>query len=172
MIGGKGITQTMNTSDIAVPVYLDMEYLFQKISIYANLGVKFQTSTGIMTATIGEYKTWGVYPQYDDLVIGKEGDVDLNGFSAHKEIGIDENGITKKVAIDGLFGFGIRLSLNKSLTLDGGLQYQIGSKSWEANSGSIFSYTLEGGDKINLLRKVGYVRHDALKMVASIIYKF
>ena len=172
MIGGKGITQTMNASDIAVPVYLDMEYQFQKISIYADLGVKFQTSTGIMTATIGEYKTWGVYPQYGDLVIGKEGDVVLNGFGNHDAIGVDEDGITKKMAIDGLFGCGIRLSLNKSLALDAGLQYQTGGKSWEANSGSIFSYTLEGGDKVNLLRKVGYVRHDALKVAASIIYKF
>lgn len=170
MTGGKGITQTMNASDIAVPVYIDMEYQFQKISIYADLGVKFQTSTGIMTATTGQYKTWGEYPQYGDLVIGT--DVDLNGFGDHNEIGIDEEGITKKMAIDGLFGLGIRLNLNKSLALDAGMQYQTGGKSWEANPGSIFSYTLEGGDKVNLLRKVGCVRHDALKVAASIIYKF
>lgn len=169
---GEGITQTMNASDIAVPVYLDLEYQFQKVSIYADLGVKFQTSTGIMTATTGEYKTWGEYPQYGDLVIGKEGDVDLNGFGVHDEIGVDEEGITKKMAIDGLFGLGIRLNLNKSLALDAGIQYQTGGKSWEANEGSIFSYTLEEGDKVNLLRKVGCVRHDALKVAASIIYKF
>ncbi len=172
MIGGKGITQTMNASDIAVPVYLDLEYQFQKISIYADLGVKFQTSTGIMTATTGAYKTWGVYPDYGDLVIGEEGDVTLNGFGTHDEIGIDEEGITKKMAIDALFGLGIRLNLNKSLALDAGIQYQTGGKSWEANPGSIFTYTLEGGDKVNLLRKVGCVRHDALKVAASIIYKF
>lgn len=173
MLDGKPITQEIKGTDITVPLYVDVEYEFNSIfSIYADAGVKLQTSSGEMTATTGEYKTWGRYPDYQNLEIGKAGDVKLNDFGTHSAIGVDEEGITKSMSIGGLLGVGLRINLNKAFALDAGVQYQMGGKSLKADNGSIFSYTLDGGDKVNLLRKAGDISHSALKVTASLIYKF
>ena len=122
-----------------------------------------------MSTEIGEYRTWGRYPSYGNIEIGKDNDVILNDFGNHNTIETDEEGATKSTAIDGLLGVGLRLNFNKSFAFDAGMQYQIGGKSWKANQGSIFSYSLEGGDKVNLLRTVD---NNSLKVTASLIFKF
>ena len=177
---GNGVVQEMKATDLAFPIYLDMEYEFNsKISVYADLGVKFQTSTGKMTAKCS-YDTWGLYPGYGNMEIGIENKgrlegnrvVNLNDFGRHNTIGIDEDGVTQNMSIDGLFGLGLRYNLNKSFAVDAGVQYQMGSKSWKANRENIFSYSLEEGDKVNLLYKAKDISHNALKVSVSLIYKF
>lgn len=195
---GKGImlTQNMDAMDFTVPIYLDLEYEFNaKLSLYADLGLKLQTSTGVMSATISDYETWGEYSTetYGDLVIRRDEyknndgykekyvgeyldkEYMLNNFGFHSAgtIDVEEEGVSKSMTIDGLLGLGMRLNLNKSLAIDAGVQYQVGGESWKANAAeSIFGYTLEGGDKVNLLRKAGSIHHNALKVAASVIYKF
>lgn len=173
MMGGKGIIQEMKATDLAIPLYADFEYEFNSFfSVYADLGMKVQTSKGDLSTEIGEYKTWGRYPSYGNIEIGKDNDVILNDFGNHNTIEIDEEGATKSTAIDGLLGVGLRLNINKSIAFDAGMQYQIGGKSWKANQGSLFSYSLEGGDKVNLLRLVDNISHNSLKITASLIFKF
>ena len=174
MIDNKGITQEIEATDIAIPLYADIEYEFNSIiSIYADLGVKFQTSTGKLSANIGNYRTWGVYSGYGEpLTIGKDDNVILNDFGNKESIGIDEEGFTKSMAIDGLVGLGLRFNINKSFAFDAGVQYQIGSNSWKGEKGNIFSYSLKDGDKVNLLRKTNGISHNALKIAASLIFKF
>ena len=174
MVDGKGIVQKLKATDIVFPVYVDIEYeLNSKYSIYADLGLKLQTSTGKMT-TQGTCKTWGLYTKSEygePLEIGKDGDVDFNSFGTHN-IGLDEAVASKSMSFDGLVGLGVRCNFSKSFAVDAGLQYQVGSKSWKADKGNLFSYTNEGGDKVNLLRKSGGIHHNSLKLAASLIYKF
>lgn len=174
-IGEKCIIQDLKSSDITVPVYLDMEYEFNSIfSVYSDLGIKIQTSKGTMTTTISEYKTWGKYNGYDGLEIGKDEDVSLNDFGIHNTVGFDEEDIEKKMTIDGLFGMGLRVNISKFIAIDAGVQYQAGGNSWEykGNQDDYFSYTLNGGDKVNLLRKAKNINHKSWKASASLLFKF
>lgn len=173
----KGIVQEMKATDIAIPLYVDFEYeLNYLFSVYADLGMKIQTSSGKMTADIGSYKTWGEYnkPEYGGfLEIGKNEDIDILDFKNNKtSIEIEEGGVTKSMALDALLGLGLRLNLNKSIAIDAGVQYQMGGKSWKTDNSSIFSYSLEDGDKVNLLQKSSGISHNALKVAASLILKF
>ncbi len=173
VIGDHGIIQEMKATDITIPVYLDMEYeISYNLSIYADMGLKFQTSTGKMTLT-GSYKMYGMYPDYGNLVIGENGDVSLNGFGSYNSIGIDDDGIKSSMTVDGIFGAGLRVNFNKSFALDAGVQYQVGSQSWKAEGeNDLFSYSPEDGGRTNLLRKVESISHKSMKVSASIIYKF
>ncbi len=173
------IKQEMKATDIAVPLYLDFEYEFSSIiSLYADLGMKMQTSTGKMTFDEINYTTSGKYgKEYDYLIIEK---IDELGFGqrTNSDVEVDEDIASKKMTFDGLFRLGLRLNINKSLAFDAGIQYQIGGKSWKTNNddGYVFSYTQENDmnakDKLNLLGKSSGISHNALKVAASLIYKF
>lgn len=195
--GSNGISQEMKATDITIPIYLDLEYQFtQLIAVYADLGVRLQTSSGKWKAKIDKFETWGVWennPNYGgELTIRnynedgsqKVHQVELNGFGMNDDAtGMDEKyvdneGMTKSMTINGLAGAGLRLNLNKSLALDAGIQYIIGGKSWKIgdreNGGntSVFNYSKASGDSVNLLRKSSGISHNALRVVASLIYKF
>lgn len=164
--GGEGISQTVESSSLVIPVYADFEYTFtQLISAYADLGVKLQTTSGKMSATVDNYETWG---KYDDKKYGfpltirtcdDEGNIldnslNLNGFGLYntdekKPIDVDENGTSSKLSINVLLGVGLRLNLTKTMAIDAGLQYIGGGKSWEykgkpseKNYGDVFSFSL------------------------------
>ena len=183
--GNGGISQKFDATDITIPIYLDFEYQFTALySAYANLGVRLQTSTAKPIATIDKYETWGVYSGYGGLTIrncdenGTElpNPVVLNGFGMQNPtpIDVEESGANKNMAIDALAGAGVRLNLSKSLAFDVGVQYLYGfSKSWKVEGGSnqIFSYD-GNNDKVNLLGQTDGIKHSALRLTASLIYKF
>ncbi|MDE6278395.1 MAG: hypothetical protein K2M05_00315 [Paramuribaculum sp.] len=180
--GALNIHQNMSATDVTVPIYLDMEYEFNSIfSVYADAGLKFSLP---MSHTINiensALKTSGIYnikgfeyngPDGKPLVIDKY----INNFGTYTDsdyLKPDEEAASAKTAIDAILGAGFRVNLTKSLAVDAGVQYQIGTNSWTSNSTSIFSYTLEGGDKVNLMSKAKSLSHSALKVNISLIYKF
>jgi len=183
VLKGSGITQELKASDITIPIYADFEYqLIPMLSAYADLGLRVQMSSGKWTANIDGYETFGQYKNYNNLKI--KGDVNLNGFGNWNggDIDVDETGWSAKTSINALMGAGLRLNLTKSFAFDAGVQYLMGGNCWEGSKGDIFSYTLPQnaktpaekakGDKVNLLNKTGGIKHNALRVVASLIYKF
>ena len=176
--GNSVIKQELKATDIAVPLYADIEYQFNsRFSAYADLGVKFQMSSGKMTTTTGGYYVWGLYEQYNNLEIGKPDengivDVIVNNFGYNDKIDVDDEGITQSMVIDLLCGLGLRINLSKSFAIDAGVQYQAGTKSWKSNGKELFNYTLADKDRVNLLHKAGDISHNSIKISASVIYKF
>lgn len=184
-IGSQGISQEMTATDIAIPLYLDLEYrIYSSVSVYSDLGMKFQTSTGKFSGQTDAYETWGKYGEkYNNLVIrnNTENKVNLNGFGTHPsgELTIDDIDVAKSMAMDAIFSLGVRFNLGASFAIDAGVQYQLGlTNSWKSSnkSADIAHYKIENGvgsDKFyNILRNSDGVKHNAIKLVASLIYKF
>lgn len=185
---GNGVSQQLKATNLSIPLYGDIEYqLTPLFSVYADLGLKLLLSSGTWAATIDGYETTGKNwnnPFYRDVEI--KGDVNLNGFGSWpaRNIDVDEDGMKKTMSINVIAGLGLRLNLSKSFAVDAGVQYMTGGKSWkmEDNKKCIFDYTIPAGvsepsdkakgDRVNLLRQTSGINNSALKITASIIYKF
>ena len=200
---GKGIEQKFSSTEIAIPVYADFEYQFiPMMSVYANLGVRLQTTSDKWKATIGKYETFGTYLGYEGLTI--DGSVNLNGFGVHGKdsgdnkdemypIDINKEGMESRFSISAILGAGLRANIGKSFAIDAGVQYLMGGKVWKftGNNKEIFSYSYklpEGdtdtqkdyketykdtlGDRVNLLREVDGIKRSALRITIGLIYKF
>ncbi len=188
VMNGDGVSQELKSSELVVPLYVDFEYqVVPLVSIYADLGMKLQMTSGSWTANIDGYETSGKNwsnPLYKDVVIN--GDVDLNGFGSWpaRSIDVDEDGMSKATSINIMAGFGLRFNLNKAFAFDAGVQYITGGNSWkmEGNKKHIFDYKIPSGattkeekakgDRVNLLRQAKGIKHSALRVSASLIYKF
>ena len=158
------------------------------LSVYADLGVKFQLTSGTWSAYIDDYETFGTFNEYNNVVIkgGPNGEkLNLNGFGEWKgrEMEVDEEGMEKSMSIHALAGLGLRFNLNKSFAFDAGVQYMTSGKSWKMNgSKGIFDYELPvsattpeekaKGDKVNLMRQTSGLKNGAFRVTASLIYKF
>lgn len=174
------ITQTLNATNISVPVYMDMEYEFNSIfSAYVDAGIKLALKGGTADVTNTPLTISGEYKQYKDpagnpLVI----DQYINNFGS-KGNNYLQPGIESSMAIDALVGIGARVNITKSIAVDAGIQYLAGiTDSWKSTIGpDIFRYEhhdisdLNGGtDYANLCG--GNIKHSALKVNISLIYKF
>jgi hypothetical protein len=166
------------------------------ISVYADLGAKLQMASGKWSASIDGYETSGknwrssnkAPTEYYDVTIG--GDVNLDGFgswTSRKEFNdIKDDEMENKMAINAMAGIGLRLNLSKSFAFDLGTQYVTGSNSWKIKGDKkhIFDYRLPNGyetmtaeqkadgDMVNLMRQTNGIKQNALRISASIIYKF
>lgn len=188
VLNGDGITQELTASDFIIPVYLDFEYqLTPMFSAYADLGVRIQMSSGKWSANVDSYETYGIYPNYNQLVIrgGERGrEINLNGFGewSGNSMDVDDTGWESKMSVNALAGLGLRINLTKTMAFDAGVQYIMGGNSWSGSKGALFSYTLPQnastpeekakGDKVNLLNKSGGIKHNGLRVSASLIFKF
>ena len=174
-VGKPGIRQELSATDIAIPLYADLEYEFNSyFSLYGDLGLKAQTSSGQMKVNVDNYATKGFYSKYDNLLIENIPELGFGNRSS-KDVEMDESGATSGMTIDALLGLGLRININKSFAFDAGVQYQMGGQSWKSNKGeSVFSYSGESNakDKVNVLRRASGISHNALKVSASLIYKF
>lgn len=194
---GKGVTQELSASNLIVPFYIDFEYqMIPMISVYADLGAKLQMTSGKWSASIDGYETSGknwrssnnTPTDYYGVTIG--GDVNLDGFgswTSRKEFNdIKDEEMENKMAINAMAGIGLRLNLSKLFAFDLGAQYVAGSNSWKIKGDKkhIFDYGLPDGyetmnaeqkadgDMVNLMRQTNGIKQNALRISASIIYKF
>lgn len=179
-----GVSQKHKATNLTIPLYGDFEYqMTPLLSVYADLGVKFQLTSGTWSAHIDDYETSGIYSGYGNVEI--KGDVNLNGFGEWKgrDMEVYEEGMEKSMSIHALAGLGLRFNLNKSFAFDAGVQYMASGTSWKNNSSkSIFDYELPAGattpeekvqgDKVNLMRKTSGLKNGAFRVTASLIYKF
>ena len=185
--GNGGASQKHSATDLTIPLYVDLEYQFTSLfSVYADLGFKFHMPSGKWSATLDKFETWGKYgDKYDGLVIRNYDDngnpvdnpVDLNDFGLHNEngsnsIGVDETNYKKSSSVDFMLGLGFRFNVSKLIAVDVGMQYQAGGKNWKSEGSSMFSYTKNSGDRIDLLQKAGDISRGALRLTAGLIFKF
>ncbi len=183
------VKQKMSATDVAVPVYVDMEYEFNSIfSVYADAGIKLSLPMSHdIKIENSKFTVSGIYTDPDSKLDNLEIVGDINDFGIYNEnsehkLESHEDGLSAKTAIDAIFGFGARVNVTKTIAIDAGIQYQMGgSNSWTGNSKSdIFSYELgkvenygNGGvDRVNLMNKVESLKHSALKANISLIFKF
>lgn len=186
-VGGNGITQKFSTSELTIPIYADFEYqLIPLLSVYADLGLRFQMTSDQWEAQIDSYTTYGTYNQYNGLTI--DGSVNVNGFGTYSARTIDVNRENMKsgMAICPIMGLGLRSNVSKSFAIDLGVQYLMGGKSWNTivEDAALFSYTLpEGwqtmspeskakGDSVNLLNLTNGIKHNAFRVTLGLIFKF
>lgn len=124
----KGVNQKVSYNRLTIPIYASYYYLCNKhLGIHADLGVRlgFKTASKISNAT-GEAYSYGIYPQYDDLMIdatylndfgttnlanAKLGNPKSNGFSASMLVGV---GVEYR--INDRFGAEIGLRYNPGFT--------------------------------------------------------
>ena len=185
VLRGNGVSQKLKATNLTIPLYGDFEYQMTPLfSVYADLGVKFQLSSGTWSAHIDDYETSGIYSGYGDIEI--KGDVNLNGFGEWKawDMEVDEEGMEKSMSIHAMAGLGLRFNLNKSFAFDAGVQYMTSGTSWKINSSKngIFDYELPTGattpeekmkgDRVNLMRQTSGLKNGAFRVTASLIYKF
>lgn len=185
VLKGNGVSQKLKATNLTIPLYGDFEYqMTPLLSVYADLGVKFQLSSGTWSAHIDGYETSGIYSQYGGVEI--KGDVNLNDFGSWdpRDMEVYEEDMENAMTIHALAGLGLRLNLSKSFAFDAGVQYLTGGKSWKMNSdkiSSVFDYSLPvgateseeaKGDKVNLMRQTSGLKNGAFRVTASLIYKF
>ena len=67
----RDMTQRLKIKDLTVPLYVDFNvHINDRISVYADLGIKnYLNLTSSLSGVKGSYSTWGVYPQYSDLML-------------------------------------------------------------------------------------------------------
>ena len=64
-------SQKLSMKDLTIPIYLDFNFHLHKIvSLYLDLGIKnYINLSANLSDLTGTYASWGVYPQYSDLVL-------------------------------------------------------------------------------------------------------
>ena len=125
------LSQSVKLSELYVPVYLDLSYRANRLlSVYADLGAQININMKHdIDKTSGSAIIYGVYPQYDNLML--DGGWGYNGFGAHYYGSQDlvSDGLEGVAAytVDVLAGAGFRISIPKTaLAIDFGFGYQLG----------------------------------------------
>jgi hypothetical protein len=64
-------TQKLSMKDLTIPIYLDFNFhIHEIVSLYLDLGVKnYINLSANLSELTGTYSSWGIYPQYSDLVL-------------------------------------------------------------------------------------------------------
>lgn len=64
-------SQKLSMKDLTIPIYLDFNFHVHKIvSLYLDLGIKnYINLSANLSDLTGTYSSWGVYPQYSNLVL-------------------------------------------------------------------------------------------------------
>ena len=67
----RDVTQQLQMKDLTVPVYVDLNFhVHDWVSVYVDLGIKnYLNLSATLSNVSGTYSTWGVYPQYSDLLL-------------------------------------------------------------------------------------------------------
>lgn len=181
------LNQKISLGHLVIPIYADFEYRFGKIvSAFAQVGVRMYANAGSKVDNFsGSMYSYGVYPEYDDLMINAPymNDFGHSTFDANSITNLQMNGMS----LDGFFGLGIRAKLYGPLSIEAGINYQMGFMnmiSVEGNPGTLSSgsitesqalatYTVAGGTNIHSLTDyVGDIKRSSLKLNVGLIFKF
>ena len=157
------VEQKINLGYFNIPLYLQYQYRpVSWLGIHADVGLGFGFKcTGIVDRTTGSATCYGVYPEYDQLVIKADY---LNDFgeSPLDEASADRLG-TKGFSASVLAGAGLEFYVGGPVSIDLGIRYYAGLTSVFGNRYSISStsditagnapvtYTVAGGQNIKAL---------------------
>lgn len=177
-----GMSQKVSASHLTLPIYLTYAYRCTGwLNVHADAGIRlgFITGSGLDKVS-GKAFSYGVYPQYDDLII----DADyMNGFgnsdlSAARHMTPESEGFNAAL----LVGAGAEFRIYGPLSADLSLRYNIGLTDMYKGSykGGAFtestapvSYTVAGGQTVRPL--TDYLRSSKLSQLSlriALIYRF
>ncbi len=181
------VTQSAKLSYMTIPLYVDFDYrINQRVSVFADLGIKMFLNMG---SKIDKFSTdvysYGVYPQYQDLMMNESW---LNDFgNTSLNLGnVRADNPFKGFGADMIAGAGVRIKVVGALSVDVALLYtaslisrfetkEIGSvPSGRVSPSDIpVKYTVAAGQTIdNTLMDYCKIKNNPLKLKIGIIYKF
>lgn len=171
--------QEIGLEYISIPVYLNFTYRFNEwIGVYANVGIKPGFKTGGKTKSVnGDVYSYGIYPQYDNLMMVDEW---INDFGdrqlADSQVALpDINGFNMSI----LAGAGIEAKIYGPLSAAVGVNYNAGlsnvfkSNSDVGSSTPLVSYTVARGQQAESLTSMmtkSKISHLAVNI--ALIYRF
>lgn len=126
------LEEKVGTTNLTIPLYADFRYRFSdRVSLYAPAGFKFSFKTSAKVKSLsGGIDSWGVYPQYDNLLMADEW---LNEFGP-RELTADN---ARKPSAKG-FGAGILVGVGAEIWLTGPMSLNLGF-GYEAGLTGMFS---------------------------------
>lgn len=178
-----GMHQKLSSKRIAIPLYLNYNYQVCKwVGVHAMLGYKFGINfSPKISESSGNAFCYGVYPQYDDLMIDASymnefGESSLNSADSDKP---KLNGVTCGF----LVGLGAEFRIWGPVSVDLSLRYEAGmdnvykgseSDVWKLDAENApVSYTVAGGQKVKpLSHYLTMSKLSRLSLAASLIYRF
>lgn len=178
------ISQKYNTTQLTVPLYADVDWrLHRRFSLFAQAGVRFGFNVNSKTsATSGTVSSYGVYPEYGDLVID---DDYINDFGT-REVTSEMSGkvSARKFIPQLMIGFGARANIWKPLWAELNIGYRYGGNvlrcaGTKFGDGTVdadealITYTPEDGTSLKSLSRA-LKSNNVSQFVVSIglIYKF
>lgn len=181
-----GLWQSATLNYLTVPLYVDMEFrVVRRVALFLDLGVKAYINAGSkISGTEGEATSYGVYPQYDNLVID---DPNMNEFGA-VSLSTAANGENpfQSFTADVFANFGIRVKIAGPLSAQVAVGYSMGlmkNVKGESELGlttgqtSAFTapvtYTVAGGTAVrDLTAYTNGIKRQGLKLSVGLIYSF
>lgn len=177
------ISQKYNTTQLNIPLYVDVDWrLHRRVSLFAQAGMRFGFNVNSKTSsTSGTASSYGVYPEYGDLVI----DEGINDFGT-QELTSEMSGkvSARKFIPQLMIGFGARANIWKPLWAELNIGYRYGGNVLRcagakfgdgtvSTDEALITYTPEGGTSLKSLSKA-LKDNNVSQLVISIglIYKF
>lgn len=173
------LQQEIGMEYISIPVYLNFTYRFNEwIGVYANVGIKpgFKTCSKVKSFN-GEVYSYGIYPQYDNLMMDDEwlNDFGNRQLSSSQVNAPDINGFNMSV----LAGAGIEAKIYGPLYAALGVNYNAGmtnifkSKPEVGSSIPLVSYTVDRGQRAeSLTSMMSKSKISHLGVNIALIYRF
>lgn len=185
------LTQTVRLQDISIPLYFDLEfYIAKAISFYADLGIRVNLNmTHKIDDTKGSAYTYGIYPQYENMLLNENWP--YNGFGNHQlgQADLDNTDIVdlKSTSIDLMGNAGFRFNIpDMPFSIDLGVSYLMGLGEVISTSTPVEQYsnvsrpivynTISGENSVehvrNLTEAVKSVKRSSLRLSLGLIWKF
>ena len=189
----KNLSQQLITKDLTIPIYLDFNFnVHDMVTIYMDLGIKnYLNLSSSLSNVRGTYATWGVYPQYSDLVLDYT--TGLSQFCTETQFSKSTNlNLNINNSMDLMTVIGARVKLKDKqffpLYLDFGLGYQYslitpcknifvslmeGTTGLTTEEKALMTYTIQGGEVILPLTKfVSEIKRNIFTFNFTLTYKF
>lgn len=181
-----GLRQSATLNYLTVPLYIDMEFrVVRRVALFLDLGVKAYVNAGSkISGTEGAATSYGVYPQYDNLVID---DPNMNEFGA-VSLSTAANGENPFQSFTGdvFANFGVRVKIAGPLSAQVAVGYNMGlmkNVKGESELGltsgqtsaltAPVTYTVAGGTAVrDLTAYTNGIKRHGLKLSMGFIYSF
>ena len=174
-----GLSQKTAAEYLSIPVYVNFTYRFNEwIGVYANLGVKpgFKTGGSIKSFS-GNVYSYGIYPQYDNLMMDDEwlNDFGNRGLTESQADAPEVSGFNMSI----LAGAGIEAKIYGPLYAAVGVNYNAGltnvfKSGTEAGASTpLVSYTVAQGQRArSLTSMIGKSKISHAGVNIALIYRF
>lgn len=177
-----GLNQEMRIGRIALPIYANYRYTFNKvISIHALLGFRFGYNiSSKMLSSDANVFSYGVYPQYDDLMIDA---TYMNEFGSARVESASSDTPINKLTSAFMVGVGAEFRIYGPISLDVSLRYEgamsdmikpanVNIIDFEAFNSPVTYTVAEGQKAISLPSYFSESKISNFSVALSLLYRF